>query len=350
MRGLWVSYLTLDMQNTDMSFNSFKDKFDKIIKEAKDIKCNALIVQVRPFSDALYNSKIFPYSHILTGTQGKDPEYDPLEYMCKTSKENSIELHTWINPLRISNNSSNFELSKNNIYIKYRELTFETESGIYLNPAIKETRKIIADGVLEIIENYDIDGIHFDDYFYPADIENQDADFYNTYKKSIANSGSLMSLEEWRVNNINLLIAEVYKTIKSADENVVFGISPQGNLSNNKTLYADPETWCKSAGYIDYICPQLYFSLDNPALTFEKALDDWNNLEKHKDLKVYIGLAVYKAGSEADDGTWLKCDTTLKNELILLRNQGLDGYMLYEYSFLNKAQTEKEMNNLSDII
>ena len=348
MRGLWVSYLSLDIQNTDKTFDSFKTKFNDIIAEAKKYKCNTLIVQVRPFCDALYNSAYFPYSHILTGTQGTDPKYDALEYMCNTAHENNLEIHAWINPLRISNASSSFTLSENNPYITNPEICIETKSGIYLNPADKNARKLIKSGVREIVENYKVDGIQFDDYFYPPDIKDEDIGYYNSYKETVVNTDSLLDLSKWRENNINLLIAEVYKTIKSADNNIMFGISPQGNLQNNKSIFADPALWCEVLGYIDYICPQLYFSINHPTLTFEQALMDWKNIKFHNNLKIYIGLAVYKAGSNDDEGTWQQSNTILKDELLLIRDNDCDGYMLYEYRSLKEDSANKELHNFLD--
>ena len=349
MRGLWVSYLSLDMQNTDKSFESFKEKFNNIITEANKYKCNTLIVQVRPFCDALYNSSYFPYSHILSGEQGKKVGYDPLKYMCKTSHENNMKIHAWINPLRVSNTSSDFELSDDNPYIKNPEISLVTTSGVYLNPALIDARNLITNGVREIVENYEIDGIQFDDYFYPPDISKEDAEYYNNYKDT-TESDRLLTLSDWRENNINLLIAEVYKTIKSADQNVVFGISPQGNIENNKSIYANPALWCKVQGYIDYICPQLYFSTSHPTLPFEKALKNWKELPYHKTLKVYIGLAVYKAGTKEDNGTWQLSSSILKDELLLLRKYKYDGFMLYEYRSLKEESAQKELSNLSDAI
>ena len=147
MRGLWVSFITLDMTDSDMSFEAFRKKFDKIVNTAVNYKLNTLIVQVRPFCDALYKSEVFPYSHILTGTQDKNPGYDPLEYMCKTAHSHGLEIHAWINPYRVATSTTPKKLSNNNPYVNNPDIGMELDSGIYLNPAKKASRKLVCDGI-----------------------------------------------------------------------------------------------------------------------------------------------------------------------------------------------------------
>ncbi len=350
MRGLWVSYISLDMQNTDKSFEKFKEKFNNIIREAKKIKCNTLIVQARPFSDALYNSDLFPYSHILSGTQGVYPNYDALEYMCNEAHNSDLSIHVWINPYRVKLKDTPRNLAENNIYVTNPELCIETESGIYINPSKKKGRELITKGVREIIGNYDVDGIQFDDYFYPPDVNEEDYSDYSVYKKALSSDTTPLEIEEWRMNNINILIAEVYKAIKDFDKNILFGISPQGNISNNTEINADILSWCKYRGYIDYICPQMYYSIDNPALRFEDCLKVWSEIPCHKELKIHIGLAVYKAGTDEDDGTWLSADNILAEELKLLRKYNFSGYMLYDYNALESDKATQELKNLVSVI
>lgn len=350
MRGLWVSFISLDMTGTDRTFGAFKTKFDEIIKKAKEYKCNTLIVQVRPFSDALYNSKFFPHSHILSGTQGISPDYDGLSYMCSAAHKANLRIHAWINPYRIKTSETPDILSDDNIFLTEPDICIETNSGAYLNPAKKEARELITKGVKEIVENYDVDGIQFDDYFYPPDINDEDYTDYNTHKESTSWASKALTIEEWRKTNVNIMIAEVYKTVKTADKNIVFGISPQGNLQNNSEICADAESWCKYSGYADYICPQVYFSIDNEALRFEDCLKQWSALSYHKNIKVYIGLGAYKAGTDADNGTWLQDNDILAKELKLLRDYGFSGYMIYDYNALESESALKEMQNFKSSI
>ena len=348
MKGVWVTYMELSMQyDDDKSEGAFKNKFENIAQDCKSRGFNTLIVQVRPFCDALYSSDYFPYSHIITGKQGADPGYDPLEIMCETCKKLGLKIHAWINPYRIALNNIPRELSETNPYITDNEICIETDSTIILDPASEKARELIVSGVRELAENYEIDGIQFDDYFYPPDIENEDNEQYLDYASSIQNSFG-MNLDEWRTANVNLLISEVYRTVHSVNKDIEFGISPQGNLGNNAGLNADVVSWCAQLGYIDYICPQIYFSLENPALGFEAALKEWTELDFHDDLRVYIGLAGYKAGSDADENTWQDSDDILAQEYKISDDYNADGIMLYSYSSLVDNNSEKEINNLCE--
>lgn len=343
MKGIWVSYITLDMQNTNKTEEDFNNKFEEIIRTTKESGFNTLIVQVRPFCDALYESNHYPWSHILTGTQGLAPDYDPLKIMCDMCHENNINIHAWINPYRISSSLTPDELSDDNPYIKDQTIGFEHNGNIYLDPSNEKAVNLIVDGVYEIIRKYDIDGIQFDDYFYPEDSDEVDAEIYQIYAENIENP---LSKEKWRAENVNSMIEKVYQAVHKYSKNILFGISPQGNINNNIALGADVKTWCQNEGYIDYICPQIYFSLDNPALTFEESLDEWLSLDLHKDLRFYVGLAGYKGGTDEDEGTWLDNDDILKNEIEISREKGTDGIMLYSYECFSNDENEAEIKNV----
>lgn len=345
MRGVWVSYMELSMENEkDKSQTRFTEKFEEIAEKCQKLGYNTLVVQVRPFCDALYKSDYFPWSHILTGEQGKNPDYDPLKIMCEICRKNNLKIHAWINPYRISTQSTPGELSNDNPYIKDNSLGFKTKNGTYLDPSNENSRKLIVDGIEEIVSNYDIDAIQFDDYFYPADMENEDEEQYQEYIRNCENTS--MPLESWRKANVNLLISETYIRIHSIKDNVEFGISPQGNINNSEGLFADVRLWCTTYGYLDYICPQIYFSLNNPALTFEDSLQDWCELEFASNVKLYVGLAGYKAGTDDDEGTWDNDNSILGQEYnILCNNQKVQGFMMYSYASLTSVEGKKEMEN-----
>lgn len=348
MRGVWVSYMELSMENeSSKTQKAFEDKFTKIVQKCRESGFNTLIVQVRPFCDALYKSSYFPWSHILTGTQGENPQYDALQIMCDICKENNLKIHAWINPYRVSSNETPKKLSDNNPYIKNSEIGIKTDNGIFLDPSNETAQQLISDGVKEIAENYDVDGIQFDDYFYPTEDESFDKKQYEAYIEKYGKENS-MSLDNWRMQNVNTLICKVYRTIKSVDSSVEFGISPQGNIGNNDGLYADVKSWCTCKGFADYICPQIYFSLENPALTFEDCLNSWTSLDFGENVKLYVGLGGYKAGNgEYDEETWLLSDSILADEYDILRNnKSVRGFMLYSYSCLEDDTAKKEINNL----
>lgn len=348
MRGVWVSYMELSMENeSSKTQKAFEDKFTEIAQKCRESGFNTLIVQVRPFCDALYKSSYFPWSHILTGTQGENPQYDALQIMCDICKENNLKIHAWINPYRVSSNETPKKLSDNNPYIKNSEIGIKTDNGIFLDPSNETAQQLISDGVKEIAENYDVDGIQFDDYFYPTEDESFDKKQYEAYIEKYGKENS-MSLDNWRMQNVNTLICKVYRTIKSVDSSVEFGISPQGNIGNNDGLYADVKSWCTCKGFADYICPQIYFSLENPALTFEDCLNSWTSLDFDENVKLYVGLGGYKAGNgEYDEETWLLSDSILADEYDILRNnKSVRGFMLYSYNSLEDDTAKKEINNL----
>lgn len=348
MRGVWVSYMELSMENeSSKTQKAFEDKFNEIAQKCRDSGFNTLIVQVRPFCDALYKSSYFPWSHILTGTQGENPQYDALQIMCDICKENNLKIHAWINPYRISSNETPKKLSDNNPYIKNSEIGIKTDNGIFLDPSNETAQQLICDGIKEIAENYDVDGIQFDDYFYPTKDESFDKKQYEAYIEKNGKE-NCMSLDNWRIQNVNTLICKVYRTIKSVDSSVEFGISPQGNITNNDGLYADVKSWCTCKGFVDYICPQIYFSLENPALTFEDCLNSWTALDFDENVKLYVGLGGYKAGKgEYDEETWLLSDSILADEYDILRNnKSVSGFMLYSYNSLEDDTAKKEINNL----
>ena len=330
MVGVWIPYMSLTSDN-------FKENYTQIVESAKKVGATALFVHVRPFSDALYKSKYYPWSHIVTGQQGVAPDFDPLSFMLEETHKNGMEFHAWINPLRVKLKETPKELSADNPYTLLKESNpyyfIETDSGIYLDPSYSYVRELIKNGIKEIVENYDVDGIHFDDYFYPSDMGNQDELSYFAYKDE---SDVPLSLEDWRKANISAMVSDVYRTVKRTKSDVVFGISPQGNMNNNSKLGADIPEWCAVDGYLDYICPQLYYSYENPALGFTTALGQWQQLEKHDGLKTYIGLALYKVGSDSDGGTWPTDKSIIEKQIADAQSAGTDGVILFDDSSIDE--------------
>ncbi len=347
MRGIWITYMDLSMEyEQDKSEKAFREKFQIIAENCRGFGFNTLIVQVRPFCDALYKSSYFPWSHILTGTQGQNPDYDALEIMCDISDEMGLDIHAWVNPYRVTLNGTPSQLSKDNPYSKDSSIGMETDSGIILDPSNETARALIVNGVTEIVKNYNIDGIQFDDYFYPTDINEHDINQYQSYI-NIVGENNHMDINDWRKANINMLICDVYRKIHEIKDNVLFGISPQGNFNNNEELYADVVSWCECRGFVDYICPQIYFSLDNPTLTFEDSLKSWTSLKFDKNVQLYIGVAGYKAGSDDDSGTWQNSNDILADEFNIIKNdEYCDGFMLYSYSSIISENARSEMQNL----
>ena len=333
IKGVWISYLSLMSKSED----EFKSNFINLINKAKDKGVTDVFVHVRAFADALYESEYFPVSHLVTGTQGDKLSFDPLEFMIEESHDLGLKFHAWINPLRIKTSGTPKSLSEDNVYNKYFEsdpyFFIETESVTILNPAYSFVRELVSNGIREIVNNYNVDGIHFDDYFYP---EEYDVSGDAAYKVYCENTDNPVSPEEFMCANINSLVALCRSAAKSNGTNVLFGISPQGNQKNNMKLGADTALWCKTKGYIDYICPQLYWSYDNPALGFREALDSWVNLEMHDELDLLVGLALYKIDTESDSGTWVDGSNMIDRQEKDALDKGARGVIYYEIAQLDK--------------
>ena len=333
MRGVWINYLSL----SSGSESEFKTKFTSLAQKAKDRGITDLFVHVRPFMDSMYKSENFPISHIITGTQGADISFDALKFMIEVTHGMGMKFHAWINPLRIKTSATPKVMSEDNVYNKYIEsdpyFFIESDSGIILNPAYSFTRELASDGIREIVANYDVDGIHFDDYFYPENYDAENDGAYLNYKENTENP---LSGNQWMQANINSLISICYQAAKSSGKEVLFGISPQGNIDNNLKIGANTTLWCETKGYIDYICPQIYWSYDNPALGFSEALETWMSINHHDELDVYIGLALYKIGTDSDSNTWGDGALIIERQEKDAVTSGAQGFLYYEISHFDK--------------
>lgn len=353
MRGVWVAYLSLDGVN--------KSKIDGIVSDAKANGMNTVFLHVRPFGDALYQSDYYPWSHLVSGTQGEAPEdgFDPLAYAVEAAHREGLALHAWLNPLRImlTNGAYPPSLSENNPYSVWRNddnpdndnWVIDYRHGKFYNPAVPEVRELIVNGTREIVERYNVDGVHWDDYFYPSYDESfDDSASYTAYTQQ----GGTMSLADWRMSNINELVKGVYSAVKDADSQCLFGISPAGNIDNCMSMGADVITWGSSEGYVDYLIPQVYWTNDNTVAPFEPVCRKWNELVTSKSVKLYIGLALYKAGSDDDGGKWKTADDIIMNQVLYTRSGDINasGFVLYSYAYLDSEQTAEEMKNLRSVL
>ena len=232
-RAVWFSYLDLSSMLKGQTESAFRKNIRSAFQKISDLGCNVAIVQVRPFGDALYESDYFPWSYLCTGTEGKNPGFDPLDVMIDEARDLDLEIEAWVNPYRIRPSGNKNALSSSNIASQWenekKDYVIRYGGGIYYNPARPEVRELIVDGVRELAERYDVDGIHFDDYFYPSPDDSFDSTAYKEYK----NGGGSLGLGDWRRENVNILIRDVYSAIKAADSSIRFGVSPQGNTSNN---------------------------------------------------------------------------------------------------------------------
>lgn len=355
VKSVWLTYYELQ-ELIKPTESEFKEKITYCFNDLKQMGFNTVTVQVRPCADAFYKSTYFVSSEYAFGKQGEEMPYDPLEVMCSVAESVGIRIEAWINPYRVSQSSDIDKLSKNNIAYKWykdkktKSRVYVTKKNIYFNPANDEVTKLIINGVKEIVENYKIDAIHFDDYFYPTTDEDIDKIEYKQYKK---NAGDL-SLDDFRREKVNAMIKSVYKAIKSINENVLFGISPASNIKNDySNLYADVEKWASEKGYVDYICPQIYFGFKNVYQPFMLTTKKWVHISN---CNLYIGLPLYKANKK--DKYSAENDKAIINEFVdnsniiarqitfISKIDEIDGFYVFSYSSLSDENCKAEVENM----
>jgi uncharacterized lipoprotein YddW (UPF0748 family) len=354
-RAVWVTFMSLDMKDTRKDEEAFIQKINNMVKEIKENKLNTVFMHVRSHSDSLYPSKIYPWSEILTDTQGKDPGYDPLRIMIEICHNNGLKIHAWLNPFRVRLGNIPKSVSKEHPFCIWQKSTDKeledacveiSDREKFFNPASAKVRKLVIDGVKEIVTNYQVDGIHIDDYFYPTEKKDYDKTCYNRYTEKIKAPNKPLSIEEFRRANINSLVSEIYTVIKFHNPNIKFGVSPTCNIDYDETTGADVISWTQNYGYIDYICPEVYMNFNNPKFPYEKTVQNWKNLIKCKNLELYIGLGVYKAGSNLDNGTWKNENNILAKEIKCGREIGCNGFALYSFDSLTQNTAKDEVINV----
>lgn len=340
--GVWLTYTELSVKGKNYSEESFRNYIAELFDEFTAEGINNVFVHARAFADALYTSKLFPTSEYASGKRGKKAAYDILEICVSEGKKRNLKIHAWINPYRISADFEESELCDGIIKQWYTENTGEVkkiENGLYLNPSSLNAQKLIIDGVREILENYEVDGIHFDDYFYAPNCKNFDKADYEIYRKN----GGALSLFDFRRENVNSLLSSVYAAVKSFGDNKIFSVSPCGDIEKNTDeLYADVALWCKG-GYCDMIIPQLYYGFLNETLPFEKTLEDWLSLCEDSSVKLVAGLALYKcteqdefAGKGKDE--WLTDSSVIKRQKEMAKEKGCYGYSYFSASYLSNLK------------
>ncbi|WP_395107045.1 glycoside hydrolase family 10 protein [Actinomadura sp. SCN-SB] len=284
--------------------------FRKLMDTAKAMNLNAVVVQIRPNSDAFYDSPYEPWSQWITGKAGKDPGYDVLEFMLAEAHKRNLEFHAWFNPYRISRQADLSKLPADSPARRHPEWVRKYGSGLWYDPGVPQVRELATNAVMDVVRKYDIDAVHFDDYFYPYPEGGRYPD-QATYKAY----GKGKSLAEWRRGNVDTLVRSLSQKIHQAKPWVRFGISPFG-VWRNKTSdpagsdtralqsyddqYADTRKWVKE-GWVDYITPQLYWSMNDPRASYTTLVRWWSDQVKGTGVQLTIGQAAYRVGSDA---TW----------------------------------------------
>lgn len=305
IHAIWLAYVdykALGLYNKEEA--EFRKNAKAFFQEAKENSINTVYFHVRAFRDAAYKSQTFPMSRYLWSKKEEIP-YDPLEIMVKLARTYDMELHAWLNP--------------------YRNRDFDQD---ILNPADESSTAEILHCIEEVLENYEVDGIHFDDYFYQED--------------------SKISEEEM-MENVNGMVRAVYRKVKEYGQDIQFGISPAGNIGYCHSIGVDLETWMSQDGYVDYIMPQIYWTDQHSASWREKmftdTLDEWIGLNQ-KGIPLYPGLALYRTGEKAeDDPGWYASSDNVAQQVRILREKGCDGFALFSARDLFRQEAQEEIKN-----
>ncbi|WP_417217957.1 family 10 glycosylhydrolase [Arthrobacter sp.] len=316
-RGLWVaSVVNIDWPSkAGLGVSAQQAELRSILDLAVSRNLNAVLLQVRPAADRMWRATLGePWSRYLTGTQGKDPGYDPLAYAISEAHRRGLALHAWINPFRVAMDTSLSSLVADHPARKHPSWSFAYGGRRYYNPGIPAVRTYIRSVVVDLVKRYDVDGIHFDDYFYPYPVAGAgipDGAAYAAYR------GSWTTVARWRIDNINLFVRDTYNAIKAAKRRVVFGIGPFGiwrnrsstplgsatsGLESYTALYSDTRRWVRD-GWVDYILPQLYWYQGYKPADYNVLVSWWAKQVSGTPVKLYTGEAAYKVG-DATTAAW----------------------------------------------
>ncbi|GGT45147.1 glycoside hydrolase family 10 protein [Streptomyces purpureus] len=316
-RGMWLATVfNRDWPSrTGLSATQQQTELVAHLDTAVERRLNAVVLQVRPTADALWPSPYEPWAECLTGVQGRDPGWDPLGTAVREAHARGLELHAWFNPYRVANHTDPGRLTANHPARLHPGWTVAYGGKLYYNPGLPEVRAFVQDAMLDAVRRYDIDAVHWDDYFYPYPVAGQTFDDDEAYT---LHGGGFANRASWRRNNIDLLVQEMAGRIKEIKPGVAFGISPFGVWRNASTdplgsdtasaqtyddLYADTRKWVRQA-WLDYVMPQLYWHIGLKAADYAKLLPWWNEVVRGTGVHLYVGEALYKAGDPAQPSKW----------------------------------------------
>lgn len=356
VRAVWLSQYDMEGLYKNGSIqrdeDDFRIKVRALFQGLADIGFNTLYVQLRPNGDSFYPSAYYCPSKYVTGAYTTDFKYDPLKIMVEEAHAVSLSFHGWINPLRCME-PSNLSLMNVSYGLRkfeqdgyYGDYIFENGTLMYLNPGREAARQLIIDGAAEIVRYYDVDGIHIDDYFYPGSAE----DHYD--ELAFKDQTEYLSYASFRKVSLSLLVSGIYSAVKSENSNVLFGVSPAGNLSNVRAAGADIDKWLSTEGYLDYVAPQIYWGLENGRHSFDTVYLQWTALEKHEGVKLIVGMTLSYAADPDDE--WAEHKDVLKRCYEFANGVGnCDGFSLFSSQYVigsvsaeRTSVTAEEIDNL----
>ncbi len=356
IKACWISQFDFDSVYCSNRKQRSESAFTSLVEKAYDnlltLGFNTVIVQVRPNTDSFYPSAYYPWSYYAVYKYGKISSYDPLEIMIREAHERGLSFHAWINPMRGMSSTNLGKISEEYPMMNWvgTRKFYNYNSINYLNIAYEDVRQLIINGASEIVRNYDVDGVHMDDYFYFGDTPAFDNVEYNAAKAKNSN----LTLQQFRFNNLNTLVSGIYSAIKTENPNVLFGISPAGNLNSMATkYYADVKTWLSEDGYLDYIMPQIYFGMEHETWSFSATYERWSEVTTNPNIKFTCGMSLGKAVS-GYDGTgdqyagsgyseWINNKDVFKKCFeYAVEQENFGGYAVFCYQYMFDPNTGAE--------
>lgn len=342
-KAVWFAYLDIDPFLKDASESGFTEAVGSAFDEVVGLGCNTVYVHVRAFGDAYYYSQYYPFTAAYSGTLGTAPSFDPLYIMINEAHKRGLSFHAWINPMRTTTKERFNELDSLYTLKQWYDspstngtfLVYDRDTDYYwLSPAYPAVRQLICNGVAEIVSRYNVDAVHIDDYFYPTTS--------SSFDKAAFEASGASDRAAWRKGIVSTLVGEIYRTVKTCNPSVLFGVSPQGNIDNNlNRLYADVGVWCSLPGYLDYIVPQIYYGF-NDKLSFTAAFEQWEKLVTLPYVSLVCGIAAYKVGTNKE---WSSGKILSDQTEYISDSEVFDGVAYYRYGSLfgSANSSEKSM-------
>ena len=367
VRAAWISYIELSTILDNRSEAEYVSGVKTMLENLKAMNFNTVYVHDSAFTDAYYPSQYYPAAQYVAGQIGQQVSYDPFGLFVEQAHQAGFHIEAWINPMRSFRTDQESQIPADCIIGQWLKDASMRGTRIvsegdrwYLNPAYSEVRDLICAVAKELVQNYPIDGLHMDDYFYPDGVT---ADFDRTAYQAYQQTGGGLSLGDWRRQNINEMVASLYATVKQVDNKIQVGISPAGNLEYSvESIYGDVREWVSRDGYLDYILPQIYFGYEHGTLPFDQCLKQWEDLTRGTSTQLIVGLAAYKINTVdnyAKDGKyeWQQHDDILKRQIAQLReHKDVAGFSIFSYNSLfrpdaeNAEQVSRELENVRELI
>ncbi|MFJ3175502.1 glycoside hydrolase family 10 protein [Streptomyces roseus] len=317
-RAMWIA----SVENVDWPSESGlgageqRDELIRLLDAAVERRLNAVILQVRPAADAMWPGAREPWSQWLTGEQGEDPGWDPLGTAVAEAHARGLELHAWFNPYRVANHTDPGRLAEGHPARRNPDWTVAYNKKLYYNPGLPEVRAFVQEAMLDAVSRYEVDGVHWDDYFYPYPVTGEEFDDADAYER---HGGGFASRADWRRANTDALVREMSARVRTVRPAARFGISPfavwrnsgrdplgsptQAGVETYDDLYADTRKWVRE-GWIDYIVPQVYWQIGHPTADYAKVVPWWAQTVAGTDVALYVGEALYRCDRSSATAAW----------------------------------------------